>query len=239
MIRVETRQSAEEITDSVNPWGDINSNSWRFRAFRAEWFATAASYASSTELLDQARAALESDDTDRIILKSEALQRAVASGIIALSDGYLEEIGRVYEELSPYAGTASISLFVPYDRDLGLLAAALGRYDDAAQHFEASMELCRKGVFHPQLAWTQADYAEMLLDRDNEGDREKATTIQDEALAGAREMGMPPLVERILASRGILRASSSTDLRWASPPRDLIHPGIMSRFLNPPAGRQH
>jgi len=46
----------------------------------------------------------------------------------------------------------------------------------------------------------------MLLERDAEGEREKATELQDEALAAAREMGIQPLVEQILAQREILRA---------------------------------
>ena len=123
-----------------------------------------------------------------------------------MSDGDLKEIERVYEKLLSLAGTATLITLVPYDKHLGLLAAALGRHDDAIRHFEASMELCRKGEFRPQLAWTQSDYAQMLLDRDAEGDSEKATSLHDEALAAAREMGMQPLVERILARRGILRA---------------------------------
>lgn len=38
------------------------------------------------------------------------------------------------------------------------------------------------------------------------GDRERAGELQDEALAIARELGMRPLTERILARRNILRA---------------------------------
>ncbi len=46
----------------------------------------------------------------------------------------------------------------------------------------------------------------MRLDRDEPGDREKAIELQDEALAIARELGMRPLTERILAQREILNA---------------------------------
>jgi hypothetical protein len=46
----------------------------------------------------------------------------------------------------------------------------------------------------------------MLLDRDEPGDREKATDLQDEALAITQELGMRPLTERILARREILKA---------------------------------
>jgi len=68
------------------------------------------------------------------------------------------------------------------------------------------LEFCRDGGCKPELAWACSDYAEMLLDHDESGDREKAVELQDEALAITQELGMRPLTERILARRGILRA---------------------------------
>jgi hypothetical protein len=46
----------------------------------------------------------------------------------------------------------------------------------------------------------------MLLDRDGTGDRDKATELQDEAIAIAQELGMNPLLGRVLAQREILKA---------------------------------
>jgi tetratricopeptide (TPR) repeat protein len=91
-------------------------------------------------------------------------------------------------------------------RTLGLLAGTLGRFDDAMTHFEDEMAFCRRNGTRPLLAWVCSDYAEMLLDRDEPGDREKAIELQDEALAITQELGMRPLTERILARREILRA---------------------------------
>ena len=51
-----------------------------------------------------------------------------------------------------------------------------------------------------------AENAEMLLDGEPHGDREKATALQDEAIAIAQEIGMKPLLERVLAQREILKA---------------------------------
>ena len=48
--------------------------------------------------------------------------------------------------------------------------------------------------------------SEILLERDTPGDREKATELQDEAIAIAQELGMKPLLERVLAQREILKA---------------------------------
>ena len=79
------------------------------------------------------------------------------------------------------------------DRILGLLAQTLGKHDLAIQHFEEGLEFCRDGGVRPELAWSCSDYAEMLLDRDEPGDRDKAIELQDEALAITQELGMRPL----------------------------------------------
>ena len=89
---------------------------------------------------------------------------------------------------------------------MGLLARTTRQLDLSVEYFESALIQCRKDGFKPELAWTCSDYAEMLLDRDEPSDREKAIELQDEALAITQELGMRPLTERILARREILRA---------------------------------
>ena len=72
--------------------------------------------------------------------------------------------------------------------------------------FEDGLDFGRMSGYRPELAWTCSDYAEMLFDRDEPGDRENAIELQDEALVITQELGMRPLTERILARREILRA---------------------------------
>ncbi len=55
-------------------------------------------------------------------------------------------------------------------------------------------------------AWTSCDYADTLLQRDEPGDREKAVSLLDESLAISSDLGMRPLMERVLSRREILRA---------------------------------
>ncbi len=55
-------------------------------------------------------------------------------------------------------------------------------------------------------AWTSSDYADTLLQRAESGDREKATALLDESLAISSELGMRPLMERVLSRREILKA---------------------------------
>ncbi len=91
-------------------------------------------------------------------------------------------------------------------RALALIADFIGNGDEAFPHIERALEYCRGVGFRPELAWTCSDYAEMLLERNAPGDREKATELQDEAIAIAQELGMQPLLERVLAQREILKA---------------------------------
>ena len=46
----------------------------------------------------------------------------------------------------------------------------------------------------------------MLLERNDEGDRQKAMVLLDESLAISTELGMRPLMERVLSRREILKA---------------------------------
>jgi len=91
-------------------------------------------------------------------------------------------------------------------RLLGLLAHTMGDLDQAAAHFEDALGFCRKAGYRPELAWTGCDYADMLLERDGEGDRASAIALLDESLAISRELGMRPLMERVLSRREILGA---------------------------------
>ena len=60
--------------------------------------------------------------------------------------------------------------------------------------------------FRSSLAWTCHDYAAALLERGEPGDRERAMELLDEGLAIARELGLKPVMEWILAKREILKA---------------------------------
>ena len=82
----------------------------------------------------------------------------------------------------------------------------MGNLDQAMSHFEDSLVFCRKAGYRPELAWTCCDYADTLLQRNDEGDRAKAMSLLDESLAISSELGMRPLMERVLSRREILGA---------------------------------
>jgi hypothetical protein len=103
------------------------------------------------------------------------------------------------------------------DRLLGLLAATMGLPEEAGAHFEDALAFCRDRGLRPEYAWACLDYAELLLDEavsrqpsaprpPQEGDQVRATALLHEGLQIARELGMRPLMERILRHRQILKA---------------------------------
>jgi len=57
-----------------------------------------------------------------------------------------------------------------------------------------------------ELAWTCCDYADTLREPDGAGDRAKAMSLLDESLAISSELGMRPLMERVLSRREMLGA---------------------------------
>ena len=126
--------------------------------------------------------------------------------LIAVQHADADAAERLYRELEPGRGTASIFIPLTIDRLLGLLATTFGRVDTALTHFEEGLAFCDRADYLAERAWTASDYAEALLARSHPGDREHAITLQDTALAIARDLGMRPLMQRILSHRELLKA---------------------------------
>ena len=98
------------------------------------------------------------------------------------------------------------------ERLLDLLSHTVGNLNRAAEHFEDALAFCRNAGCRPELAFTCCDYTDMLLDpstssgRTGGEDRAKANALLDECLAISSELGMRPLMERVLSRREILGA---------------------------------
>ena len=98
-----------------------------------------------------------------------------------------------------------MGIAVAIDRLLGLLAQTTGNLYGVAAHFEDALAFSRKG-YRPGLAWSCCDYADTLFQRSSPGDREKVMSLLDESLAISSELGMRPLMERVLSRRDLLKA---------------------------------
>jgi len=155
---------------------------------------------------DDAQAAAET------VLSSPSATPLLASiartglGLIAVQRGDIAAAGEQYDALEFRRGSMLPMSLIAVDRVLGLLSVTLSRLDLAMAHFEDALTFCRKAGYGPELAWTCCDYADALRERDGEGDRAKAMALLDESLAISSELGMRPLMERVLSRREVLKA---------------------------------
>lgn len=110
----------------------------------------------------------------------------------------------IYEMLLPHAGSGivfgtSVASLGCSDRVLGMLAATMGRLDNAEAHFERALRFDESSGSAPWLAHSRHEFAAMLLNRKRPGDVQRSSELLDEALAASRELGMYALEERVLA----------------------------------------
>ncbi len=125
--------------------------------------------------------------------------RAVLQGDVAAATVQYNALGSIPDLAFP-------GNFMVGDRLRGLLAEIIGNLSQASEHFEDALAFCHKAGYRPELAWTCCDYADMLLERNSESDRAKAMSLLDESLAISSQLGMRPLMERVLSRREILGA---------------------------------
>jgi hypothetical protein len=105
---------------------------------------------------------------------------------------------------TPEAISGSVS------RYLGLLAATLTRWDDAAEHFEAALAMNERMGLRPWLAHTQLDYARTLQARNESGDRERALRLIGDARSTYRGLEMASWAEQASELEQALRVARAT-----------------------------
>jgi DNA-binding SARP family transcriptional activator len=100
----------------------------------------------------------------------------------------------LYEVLLPYARLNAVAVpelaLGSTSRPLGMLATLLGRFEDAARHFEEALRMNERMGARPWLAHAQEKYAHMLLRRDAGEDRKRAEELLSRAHATYAELGI-------------------------------------------------
>jgi hypothetical protein len=100
----------------------------------------------------------------------------------------------LYELLEPWAAFNAVDhpegIRGSISRYLGILAATLRRWDDAAPRFEDALAMNERMGVRPWLARTQSGYARVLLARGRPTDRDRAAELEARAAATCRELGM-------------------------------------------------
>ena len=148
--------------------------------------------------LDEAEEGARSRLLSTAYLPGNILIRTIL-GYIEVQRGDAAAAEEHYSALKPARGL-NLGPFSHLNIDwiLGLLAQTMGRLDDAMVHFEDVLAFFRKGGFRPALAWICHDYSDALLHRNGPGDRDRARSLLDESLALSHELGMRPLMERVM-----------------------------------------
>ena len=187
------KQALELVPDVVLGVGDEHAHA-------AAAIPLFARVTGTTELLDVA------ESTAKELLSSPSARSLIADaariglGLVAIERSDAESAKEQYSFLESRRGT-QLDVVMCGDRLLGLLAQTIGNLDDAEVHFDEALAFCRKAGYRTELAWSLCDYADLLLARDAEGDHRKATTLLDESLAISSELGMRPLMERVLSRK--------------------------------------
>jgi len=155
--------------------------------------------------LEIAEATAEASLSEQSVTPYIAMYAKAALALLAVQKVDQSAAGEHYAYLLGQRGTM-IWTVISVDRLLGLLSHIVSNLDQATGHFEDALTFCRKAGYRPELAWACCDYADMLRERDAEGDQAKAISLLDESLVISSELGMRPLMERVLSRREILGA---------------------------------
>jgi class 3 adenylate cyclase len=218
LIRVRTQGRLEEIAPA------IDALAARFPAITA-WRIARMLVQAELGQLDEARA-----DFERLAAADfEGMAPVAAQWLTAVS--ILCELAsrfgdplrarRLHEMLAPFAGQAIVAgraaaFSGPVDRFLGIASATAGELDRAERELESAMGFCERMGDRPFLVQIRLDLAEVLLERDSGGDRERALELLDLCLDAAQEMGMRAVTDQALAlklaAQGLAGVDATTSI---------------------------
>jgi tetratricopeptide (TPR) repeat protein len=126
---------------------------------------------------------------------------SLAEACVLLGDE--RRAARLYELLSPYADRNAISMttmpFGPVALRLGMVAAMLGRWEEAERHFQLAMERCAQLDAPVITARVLYECARMLAARGEEADLPSAAELLARAEGICRELDLPGVGDRVAA----------------------------------------
>jgi hypothetical protein len=110
---------------------------------------------------------------------------------------------RLYQLLSPYADRNAISIttmpFGPVALRLGMVAAMLGRWEEAERHFQLAMQQCTRLGAPAITARVLYERSRMLVGRGEEADLASAAELLARAEGICRELDLPGVGDRVAA----------------------------------------
>ena len=160
---------------------------------------------------ESAKQTYDTIDVDRELKRRIRRPLLAQLAEICASAGTSDQIKQLYDALLPYAGLnvygegSDIGGCVSYY--LGLLAAAMERWDDAEKHYDEALRLNDQWGYRLHVTRTQYAWADMLLRRGRPGDRQQASELLDDAYATTTELGLVRLERLVTDLRGQLEAA--------------------------------
>jgi eukaryotic-like serine/threonine-protein kinase len=202
------RRSDEDIAQLdplVERLGELADSYPAIPAWRCSLAATHAELGNERE----ARAALEAIAVDDFAVLPRDAQWTISLALLAEAAVFLgdrEHAESLYAHLLPHDGLTIVAgraaaCYGPVARLLALLAGAAGRHEEAARHFEDALRLSERMGDLPFTARAQFEFARLALDRDAQGDRQRALDLLTDALEIGQRIGMIGLVRSALALR--------------------------------------
>jgi DNA-binding SARP family transcriptional activator len=184
----------------------------------AVWHGNLALYMAESGLQARARAHLDrvSECSDAELTENVDGRSAAALAAEACALVHDERLApRLYAQLLPRDGLCIVGGRGVYFRGavaryLGLLAATLGRREDAVRHLEHALETNTRVQAPPWIARSLLDLARALLARGRPGDKHRAKDMLRRAELQAHELGMQSLTGQVAIERTAVNAHTQT-----------------------------
>jgi tetratricopeptide (TPR) repeat protein len=164
-------------------------------------------YAKARELVEKMYEACERHG-------AKSMQMAVSDLVVweYIELGEIEKAQKLIDDLHKYAlEVENKNLIATADALRAMLFRAQKKWQESIEHFEKSLqEFEAIGARRWNVYWfakrVLCEYARAYLERDQEGDREKAHNLLNQALEIFQKLGAKKEVERIIAKKKILSA---------------------------------
>jgi DNA-binding CsgD family transcriptional regulator len=147
----------------------------------------------------------------RLDLDGRWLGTVTGGGQLAIALGELDSAALCYELLLPYqeffvaGGSGSVLCLGSVSRSLGMLAAALGRPEDAERHFTEAIGIDDRTGALPYRTLSELSLAELLHQRGTRNDLTRAAGYLERVVATAERLRMRPTLLRAKELLGELR----------------------------------
>ena len=160
---------------------------------------------------DEARELALAEDLQSIPWEQAWSTAMIVWAMVCSRLAIVERAGELYELLAPFSDQLAAtppSVYGSIAWALGILAAALERYEQAEGHFAAAAEIEQRLGAPLLLARTRASWAGALIARGRPEDLERAQSMLEQAEETAKRLGAGLITREVAECRGALAAIS-------------------------------